>query len=64
MRTARRTVYLGGALVAVVLLLTGAQLSTALTVALITFMVGMHLGGHAHGGGGARQDEPRAPQSR
>lgn len=67
MRTARRTLYLGGALVAVVLLLTGARLSTALTVALVTFMVGMHLGGHghgAHGSAGARQDEPRAPQTR
>jgi len=71
MRTARRTVYLGGALVAVVLLLTGAQLSTALTVALVAFMLGMHLGGHGHGGHGpgahgteVRHDEPRVPHSR
>lgn len=52
MPTARRTLYVGGALIAVVLLLTGAQLSTALTVVLLTFMVGMHLGGHGHGGHG------------
>lgn len=67
MTTARRTVYATGALVAVVLLLTGARLSTALTVALVTFMVGMHLGGHghgAHGGAGTPPDEARVPRSR
>lgn len=58
MSTARRTLYAGGALIAVVLLLTGAQLSTALTVVFLTFMVGMHLGGHGHGGHGGTSTPP------
>lgn len=65
MSLARRTLYAGGALVAVVLLLTGARLSTALTVALVTFMIGMHLGGHGHGAhAAASSDEPQAPRPR
>lgn len=66
MPNARRTLYAGGVLIAVVLLLTGAQLSTVLTVVLVTFMVGMHVGGHAHGGAStsSQRDEHQGHGSR
>lgn len=63
--TARRTLYGTGLLVALVLLATGASLQTVLSVALVAWMLGMHLGGHGgHGGHGGSHSPHAGPVRR
>lgn len=52
-----KVLYIGTAVTAGVLLLTGVSVSAVLTVVFLAVMVGMHLGGHGgHGGHGGQPD--------
>lgn len=52
MTVKRSKLYVGAAVVGVVLLLAGVPVRTLLPFVLVAYMVGMHMGGHGgHGGG-------------